>query len=48
MYIASQGFQVVKRLFSTQVSCAENMLNLAWNQQLFKLGWYTTASMWNV
>lgn len=46
--ISSQSLEVVISVLGAEVSCAEDVLNLSWNQQLFELGWEAVASMWNV
>lgn len=46
--IPSQSLEVVISVLSAEVSCAEDVLDLSWNQQFFEFGWEAVASMWNV
>lgn len=39
VYVPSQCLQVVIALLGAEVSCTEDVLDLAWHQQLLKLGW---------
>lgn len=48
MNVPSQSLEVVISVLGAKVSRAEDVLDLPWNQQLFKLGWEAVASMWNV
>lgn len=46
--IPSQSLEVVIGVLGAEVSCAEDVLDLSWNQQFFEFGWEAVASVWNV
>lgn len=48
VHVSSECFQVVVALLCTEVSCAEDVLNLARHQQLFEFGRQGVASVGNV
>lgn len=48
MNIPRQSLEVVVSVLGAEVSCAEDVLDLPWNQQFFEFGWEAVASMWNV
>lgn len=48
VHVPGQGLQVVIALFGAEVARAEDVLDLAWDQQLLELGWQGVASVGNV
>lgn len=48
MNVPSQSLEVVVSVLGAEVSCAEDVLDLPWNQQFFEFGWEAVAAMWDV
>lgn len=48
MNVPSQSLEVVVSVLSAEVSCAEDVLDLPWNQQFFELGREAVAPMRDV
>lgn len=48
MDVSGESFQVVIALLGAEVACAENVLDLPWDQQLLKLGWQGVAPVGDV
>lgn len=46
--VSGESFQVVIALLGAEVACAENVLDLPWDQQLLKLGWQGVAPVGDV
>lgn len=46
--VSCESLQVVIALLGAEVACAENVLDLPWDQQLLELGWQGVAPVGDV